>query len=155
MLVAAGAMLRRVSGTGERADQRDARAGAPRPRPVRVLGVGIGVGFLTGLFGVGGGFIIVPALVLLLGLPLPSAVGTSLVVIAITSIAGLVAHLGMGDIDLQLATTFTMANLIGAVGGGRLSAQVDEQRLARWFAYLVVGVAILILVEASTGRNIP
>jgi uncharacterized membrane protein YfcA len=74
----------------------------------RVGAVGIGAGVLTGFFGVGGGFVIVPALVLLLGLPLTLAVGTSLLVITLSSAAALAAHLASGSIDWAVALIFTV-----------------------------------------------
>ena len=73
-----------------------------------------GVGLLTGFLGVGGGFLIVPALVMLVGLPMRQAVGTSLVVIAMNSMAGFLGHLGGPAIDLQVVAIFVTAGLTGA-----------------------------------------
>jgi uncharacterized membrane protein YfcA len=77
----------------------------------KAVGLGLAVGFLTGLFGVGGGFMIVPALVLLLGLPMTVAVGTSLLVVVVNSAAGFAAHAGDTSLDYRLA---------GALGDQRL-----------------------------------
>jgi len=82
----------------------------------RVAAVGLATGVLTGFFGVGGGFVIVPALVLLLGLPLTLAVGTSLLVITPTSAAALAAHLASGTVDWAIALTFTAGAIAGALG---------------------------------------
>jgi uncharacterized protein len=113
----------------------------------KAIAAGAGVGFLTGLFGVGGGFLIVPALVLLLGLSMPVAVGTSLVVIVLNSAAGLVAHAG-ADIDWPLAATFTVAAVVGSLAAARLAPRVPAGALRRWFAYLVFVVAAFVLVQA-------
>ena len=81
----------------------------------QVRGAGVAVGFLTGLFGVGGGFLIIPALVLLLGLSMTVAVGTSLVIIVINSAAGFVAHAGDTTIDYRIAAGFTAAAIVGSL----------------------------------------
>jgi uncharacterized membrane protein YfcA len=102
---------------------------------------------LTGFFGVGGGFVIVPALVLLLDLPMPRAIGTSLAVIALTSTAALAAHLAGGQIAWTIATAFAAAAVAGALVGRRLSTGLNQQRLRSIFATMLVGVALLLLVE--------
>ena len=84
-----------------------------------------------GFFGVGGGFVIVPALTLVLGLPMTLAVGTSLLVIALTSAAALAAHLATGTINLPLSAAFTLAAIAGAVAGTRLHGQIPEPLLRR------------------------
>ena len=85
------------------------------PAWARVTTAGAATGLLTGFFGVGGGFVIVPALALVLGLPLALAVGTSLLVIALTSAVALAAHLASGTLNLPLSTAFTLAAVVGAV----------------------------------------
>ena len=81
------------------------------------LPVGFATGALTGFYGVGGGFLIVPALAVLLGLGFAEAIGTSLAVIALTSAAALVAHLASGSIDWPITASFTAAAVIGASPG--------------------------------------
>lgn len=146
MLVAAGAMLRK----------RASRQGAPaakscenawRERPGMVVAVGLGVGILTGLFGVGGGFILVPAWTLAMGCPVQVSVGASLFVIVLNSIGAFISHLGTGSIDLGVALPFMIAAIAGAVIGERLADRIAGERLSRWFAYLVVGVALFVLVQ--------
>jgi uncharacterized protein len=110
LLAAAVAMLRRGP---------ESPARGRKPSFVRVAPAGLGTGVLTGFFGVGGGFVIVPALVLLLGLPLTLAVGTSLLVIALTSGAALAARLASGSIDWIIVFAFTGAAIAGAVAGPR------------------------------------
>jgi uncharacterized protein len=110
----------------------------------RTLAGGLVVGFLTGLLGVGGGFLIIPVLVLALGLPMPTAIGTSLVVVAINSAAGFAAHAGEATLDVPVTLAFTAAAVVSAVAAGRLGAKVDTDRLRRWFAWLVLVVAAVI-----------
>ena len=85
----------------------------------KAIGAGLFVGFLTGLFGVGGGFLIIPALVVLLGLPMTSAVATSLVIIAVNTVAGFSAHAGEAVIDVRITAAFTIAAVVGALVAGR------------------------------------
>lgn len=108
---------------------------------------GVVVGFLTGLFGVGGGFLIIPALTLLLGLPMATAVATSLVVIVINSVAGFTAHLGDAPIDAGIAVVFTVAAVLGSLAAGRLAPRLPGERLRRWFAYLVLVVAVYVVAQ--------
>jgi uncharacterized membrane protein YfcA len=105
---------------------------------------GFAVGFLTGLFGVGGGFLVVPALVLIVGLPMQLAVGTSLAIIFITSTAALAAHLAIGEIDWGLSLVFVTAALLGTYGGTRLRHHVTPVALSRLLAAALIAVAAAI-----------
>jgi uncharacterized membrane protein YfcA len=114
-----------------------------------VLVAGLVVGVMTGFFGVGGGFLIVPALVLVLGFPIRLAVGTSLVVIAINSGAGVLAHLqagGADGFDLPLAILFIAGGFVGATLGGRLAGRIDETKLSRGFALLIALLGLFLIV---------
>jgi uncharacterized membrane protein YfcA len=113
----------------------------------KAAAAGIVVGFLTGLFGVGGGFLIIPALVLLLSLPMATAVATSLVIIVLNSAAGFVAHLGDTTIDVGIAAAFTIAAIAGSLTAGRLASRLPAARLRRWFAYLVFSVATCVIIQ--------
>jgi uncharacterized membrane protein YfcA len=113
---------------------------------LEIVPAGLGVGVLTGFFGVGGGFVIVPALVLLLGLPMQVAVGTSLLVIALTSAAAFAAHLSSGSLDWAVALAFTAAGVAGALAGSRLAARVSSTGLRHAFAVLLSVVAVFLLV---------
>ena len=84
---------------------------------------------------------------LLLGLPLTLAVGTSLLVIALTSASALAAHLASGGIDWLIATTFTGAAIAGALTGRRVGAVVSSQRLGQLFALLLVAIAVFLVAE--------
>ena len=116
MLAAAWGMFRSRPGNDD-----DETLDAARVALSRLLPAGLIVGVLTGFFGVGGGFVIVPALVLLIGLPLRAAVGTSLAAIVIISAAALAAHINSATINWTIATSFTAAAIVGAVGEQRAS----------------------------------
>ena len=113
----------------------------------KAIGSGVVVGFLTGLFGVGGGFLIIPALVLLLGLPMTVAVGTSLLVIVINSAAGFAAHASDSSLDYRLTAVFTLAAIAGSLAGARVATRLPADRLRRWFAYFVFAVAAFVAVQ--------
>lgn len=109
---------------------------------VKVAIAGTIVGLLTGFFGVGGGFVIVPALVLALGFTMPEAVGTSLLVITINSAVALTTRLQGGSIEWGTVIPFTVASLLGVVVGSRLAGTRDSTSLQRWFVGLLVVVAV-------------
>lgn len=114
--------------------------------PVTVAS-GAGVGLMTGFLGVGGGFLIVPALVMLVGLPIRQAVGTSLVVIAMNSLAGLLGHLGGPPLDFQTIAIFVTAGFTGALLGARMTRYVHPENLRRMFALFVIILAVVLLVD--------
>ncbi|HUF99943.1 MAG TPA: sulfite exporter TauE/SafE family protein [Ilumatobacter sp.] len=121
-------------------------ATAPLAKPrwhaaTRVVAAGSVVGFLTGLFGVGGGFVIVPALTLALGLSLPTAIGTSLVVIAGNTVIAL-SFRGLGSVDWNIAVPFTVTMLIGAAIGAAVAHRLPPTKSLQAFASLLVAVAI-------------
>jgi len=123
-----------------------------RPHPVLVACIGGAVGILTGLVGVGGGFLIVPALVLLLGVPVKEAVGTSLGVIALNSASGFAGYWGKVDIDLRMMVAFTAIAIIGVFAGTRLSRQVSPGNLRKGFAVLLLVVGSAILLKSLLGQ---
>jgi uncharacterized protein len=112
-----------------------------------MLSEGLGVGLLTGLVGVGGGFAIVPALVLLGNTPIKQAIGTSLLIIAMNSAAGWLGYLGQVSLNWHLMTSFTVAASIGTIGGAYLSQFVQPRQLQRGFGYLLIAVASFILFQ--------
>lgn len=139
----------------------NAPAGAPevtvgttltRVRPARVgakvLGAGLLVGFLTGFLGVGGGFVIVPALVLIVGLDMPVAVGTSLLVIALNSGTALLLRAGHTSFHWSVIVPFTAAALAGSALGRRVGDRTSGQALTRAFAVLLVAVGLYVLSQA-------
>ena len=128
------------------------RRGAPQEAndtlPVgRVLLHGGAVGLTTGIIGAGGGFLIVPALTLLGGLSMPVAVGTSLLVIAMNSAAGLGGHLTSVDLDWGLAAMVTAAAVGGSLVGGRLAGRISADRLRRAFGWAILAMAAVVFVE--------
>lgn len=108
---------------------------------------GIGVGILTGLVGVGGGFMIVPALVLLGRVPMKRAVGTSLVIIAMKSAAGFYGYLGQVPLDWAFIAIFTTVAVVGIVVGARLMRFVPQAALQRVFAIFLVLTGTWMLYE--------
>jgi uncharacterized membrane protein YfcA len=119
------------------------------PRALKVLGTATIVGALTGFLGVGGGFLVVPALLLALALPIEYAAGTSLVVITITSAAALAVRSGSGvQPDWTAVIVLTAVSAAAAVAGARLADRVDTGRLQAAFTVLVLGVAIYTATQA-------
>ena len=116
----------------------------------RVALIGTAVGFLTGLFGVGGGFVIVPALTLVLGFNMPQAVGTSLLVIALNAATALAVRLGTTGVEWSVAVPFTLAALAGVLTGNRVADRVDAGLLVRWFAGALVALSLYITTTAIT-----
>lgn len=146
MIVAGMRMLRDQGDTGTACTVGDSGINWRRCAP-RSIPAGFVVGLLTGLFGVGGGFLIIPALVLMLGVEMPIAIGTSLVIIVANSGAGFLAHVGDASINWSAAAAFVGAAVITALVAGHLGAKVDTGHLQRWFAYLVFVVAAYVLVD--------
>lgn len=149
MLVAAAGMLLRAEGRtpSPPAD----RSVAPRLDVLRLGPVGLVIGFLTGFLGVGGGFVVVPALVVLLGFAMPVAVGTSLLVIAINCAVALVARVSHDSFDWGVVVPFTAAAVAASYAGKRVSDRADPATLTRAFAGLLVAVAGYVAVRAVLG----
>ncbi len=131
---ALGMLFRRDRASGEASAE--ARGFSPG-----ALGVGFFVGLLTGVVGAGGGFLIVPALVLLAGVPMGDAVGTSLVVIAFNCAAGLLGKWGSAPVDWPLTLGFTACAVGGSFLGLGLTGRVSATGLRRAFALLVLGIS--------------
>ncbi len=113
----------------------------------KILLAGAAVGLLTGILGVGGGFLIVPALVMLIGLPMTQAVGTSLVIIAMNSAASFLGHLGDGALDAPALAVFVAAGLAGTFAGARLAHRLPAARLRQLFAGFVIILALFLLYD--------
>ncbi len=159
MMIAAYGMWRRVRSTppviaplSVGAAVAPVAASFIRIEPMTVLKVvvaGTIVGLLTGFFGVGGGFVIVPALVLALGFTMPEAIGTSLLVITINSAVALTTRLQAGTIEWGTVVPFTIASLVGVIIGSRLASTRDSSSLQRWFVGLLVVVAVYTAVRSG------
>ncbi len=177
IVIAATAMLARLRGSGR------GKAAAPAPAPpaggaagtvlappiaatvslgrvavtpavaAKVLAAGLAVGFLTGFFGVGGGFVIVPALVMALGFEMPVAVGTSLLVIAINSAAALLARSGHETFHLAVIVPFTLAAIAGSMAGKRVADRVEPATLTKAFVGLLFAVAVYVAIRSGVALS--
>jgi hypothetical protein len=151
VLLAAGLMIRRAgkSEPSPEAVQHEVFYQAPICKYcwLWLITEGIGVGGLTGLVGVGGGFAIVPALVLLGKLPMKQAIGTSLLIIAGNSIAGLLGYWGHISLNWNLTVSFTVAAALGTVLGGYLGQFVSARQLQKGFGYFLIAIASFVLVK--------
>ncbi|SDY80015.1 hypothetical protein SAMN05661080_04642 [Modestobacter sp. DSM 44400] len=116
-----------------------------------MLSAGLTVGFMTGFFGVGGGFVIVPALTLALGMAMPEAVATSLVVIAINSGAALAFRAGSVHFDWAVILPFTAAAIAGSLAGKKVADRLSGTTLTRAFAALLVAVALYTATQSVMG----
>ena len=124
----------------------------PKPHAGRLpllLGLGVAVGLVTGMVGAGGGFVIVPVLVLLADLTMTAAVGTSLLVIALQAGAGLAGHLSNAAVDWPLALAITALAIGGSLAGARLAARVPAAMLRTSFGWFLTAMAILLLMEQA------
>jgi uncharacterized membrane protein YfcA len=140
MLGAAVSMLR--------GNSRDAESPAPA-RLTLLVPVAMGVGLLTGLVGIGGGFLVVPALVLLARVPMRQAVGTSLLVIAMNSASGFVGYLGTVHVDWTFLAGLTGAAVAGALAGTALVSRVPQAALKRGFAVFLLAIGTFVLYKNS------
>ncbi len=148
MLLVAAATWHKTAGR-----DRDEAALQPSCPPLRLalgLAAGLLVGAMTGFFGVGGGFLIVPTLAIFLALSMRLAVGTSLAIITTTSVMGLVAHLVAGrGLDLGVTGAMTAACVAGAVIGAALCGRLPQRPLGRGLAALLVTVAAYLIASAA------
>lgn len=156
LLLFSGVMLLAARATWQRAGvPACAAAGCPEARAAILVPVGLGVGALTGLVGVGGGFVVVPALALGLSFGMREAMATSMVIVAIVSLSGLSAHLAAGNsIDLPITLAMGAATIGGALAGPRLAAGLSTQLLGRGFALLVVVVALGVAGATLAGVSV-
>lgn len=151
MMVASVLMFR---DSGQDCQAKDLSSARPRFAPVWKVGiVGLGVGILTGLVGVGGGFLIVPALVLLTGLSMKRAIGTSLAVIAVNTMSGFVGYTGHVAIQWGLVGGFAAVAAGGIFVGAAMNQRVSQQRLRRGFAMFLAIVAVFVLTSQVRGQQ--
>jgi uncharacterized membrane protein YfcA len=139
MVVAAALMFRRAGPLEATADR--------QPRLGLIVPVAFGVGLLTGVVGIGGGFLVVPALVLLAGVPMRQAVGTSLTVIAMNSVSGFVGYVGSVSIDWAFLARFTALALVGMLVGIAASRRVPQAALKRGFAVFLIITGSFVLYK--------
>jgi len=118
----------------------------PRTCWIKVGGMGLVVGAMNGLFGVGGGFMVVPALILILGFSTRTAIGTSLSIIALTSIGGIVGHLQFGRVDWSLMAFVLPGSVVGMLLGVRMGAWLSPAAMSRITASMTITVAVGLIV---------
>jgi uncharacterized protein len=147
LVAAAVTIWSRAGGPG---GQEPAEWRCPPLRPARTVPAGFVVGVLTGFFGVGGGFVIVPTLVVWLGLSMRRAIGTSLVIVAIVSAIGFASHVGAGsEAPWGVTAALTAATAAGALAGATFSPHVPQRQLGRGFAVLVTCLAVFLVLEVA------
>jgi len=125
-----------------------ALAGGPQaasPRPVLLGTTGVAVGIMTGIVGIGGGFLIVPALTLLAGLSMADAIGTSLVVITMNSAAGFIGTAGQVVVPWQATATVIVGAIVGIAAGTFIGGRLSAAQLQRGFAIFLLGVAAFVM----------
>jgi len=150
MLAAAQATWRKAEEQPEPEGSWDGGGACPPLRLPRDLLAGLAVGFLTGFFGVGGGFLIVPTLAVALAFTMRTAVGTSLAIITATSLLGLLVHLLAGrSFDVEVTSVMAGACVAGALAGAALAAHIPQRILGRAFAGLVTGVAVYLILSVA------
>ena len=155
MMVATSLAMLRGRRAREHADEGD-QTHRPEELPLfRVLLDGAVVGLVTGLVGAGGGFLVVPALALLGGLPMSVAVGTSLVVITMKSFAGLAGYLSTVTLDWPLVLGVTGAAVVGSIIGGRLTGRIPEATLRKGFGWFVLLMGAFVLLEQAPAAVLP
>ncbi|MEO7444945.1 MAG: sulfite exporter TauE/SafE family protein [Ferruginibacter sp.] len=108
---------------------------------------GIGLGIVTGFLGAGGGFILIPALVLILGMPMKTAIGTSLMIISFNSLIGFMGDIGHYNLDWKLAAILSAIAICGIFLGGKLGRNVDGTKLRKGFGWFVLVMGIYIVTK--------
>lgn len=158
MIATAIAMLRSGAGPAKTATLAASKPEGAQLRLVKVISHGLAVGAVTGLVGAGGGFLIVPALMLLGGMPIQKAVATSLLVVAMKSLAGFAGHAGHLQIDWGIVVPVATLAVVGSMMGSVFSKKVPHEVLRRGFAWFVLAMAAFVLamelpvsVRASAG----
>lgn len=148
MIAASISMIRDKSGSGSEAEvSNSADAITPAVQYLFILLEGAVVGVLTGLVGAGGGFLIIPALVLFAKLPMKEAVGTSLLIIGMKSLLGFTGDIGHYEMDWHLLFTVTGLAIAGIFAGNALSRRIAGERLKVWFGWFVLFMGVYIIIR--------
>ena len=143
MLVAAISMMR----NHDEAQPAIVTAAPHTDNTISLLVPGLLIGLITGLLGAGGGFLIIPTLVLFIKIPMKTAVGSSLLIIALNSIFGFVFSIGHFTLNWQLLSVFTALAIAGVFIGSRISAGMDGNLLKKWFGWFVLAMSCYILAK--------
>lgn len=118
---------------------------------LKLLGYGVLIGLITGLLGAGGGFLLIPALVLLVRMPMKKAVGTSLLIIALNSLIGFTGDLGHFAINWSFLVIITFIAIAGIIIGGLLSKKIPSGKLKKAFGWFVLFMGVYIIIREITG----
>ena len=129
---------------------RKERSGELVINPTTIVPTGFGVGVVAGMLGVGGGFILTPIMISVLKIPTKVAVGTSLIVIIMTTIAGAAGKIATGQFDLQIAAFVIVGSIIGAQIGGRVNARVSPRTIRLTLTVLLLGILVVTTRDVIT-----
>ena len=140
MIMAANAMIR----NGNNITKEKAKGNT---NLIILLSYGVAVGLATGILGAGGGFLLIPTLVLFVGLPMKEAVGTSLLIIALNSLIGFTGDLGHFAIDWVFLSVITVIAVIGIIVGGLLNKKIKGEKLKKGFGWFVLVMGVFILIH--------
>jgi len=127
--------------------EQQSQARDPNNKTLSLALWGFAIGIITGLLGAGGGFLIIPALVLFMKLPMKTAIGTSLVIIAINSIFGFLFSLKQTPLDWKILLLFTGLSVVGIYFGSRYSEKISGKTLKKWFGVFVLIMGIYIIIK--------
>lgn len=145
MLLASISMIRDKNGTGPEEECTDCI------KFFKLLGYGISIGLVTGFLGAGGGFLLIPALVFLVKLPMKKAVGTSLLIIAMNSLVGFLGDLGHFDIDWRFLLLISIIAAGGILIGGLISKRIPGEKLKNGFGWFVLVMGVYIIIKEFLG----
>ncbi len=138
MLAAAGSMIKNRSVNAEP---------GTKTGPLRLVGYGILIGLVTGFLGAGGGFLLIPALVILMRLPMKEAIGTSLLIIALNSLIGFTGDIGRHPIDWKLISVISAIAVVGIFVGGYFNQKVNSDKLKKGFGWFVLIMGVYIIAR--------
>jgi uncharacterized membrane protein YfcA len=142
MLIAARAMIKNGSNIKSESSGQDAKI-----KFLKLLMYGVAIGVATGILGAGGGFLLIPTLVLLVGLPMKEAVGTSLLIIALNSLIGFTGDIGHFNIDWLFLLKVTLIAAAGIFMGGLINKKIQGENLKKAFGWFVMLMGIYILIR--------
>ena len=147
MLIASYFMIRKPAEKSDHVELFVSQKHQPRYPWLAITLEGLGVGIVTGFVGVGGGFAIIPALVLLGKIPMKEAIGTSLLIITFKSATGFIGYFNQVAIDWNLMLTFSTVAVLGLIWGAYFSGKIQGEKLRQTFGYFLIAVAIFILIK--------